>query len=424
MASARVVSVLLVCGVVIGRVRDQEAQRLTGPESSTEPFREHYIKATTSTSFIPYYAPGRLDRKPQENSSSIVSRDEKKKQRPTLQRRIGYSREEMYPLLIPVKFDVNPELVYPEQRSRSRSNPSDGPRQAPDSHPRLIMDKDFNIRFDNPYIVPVSKPLAFVLDSSVAGRSMVGAPYGNKMMIPFPVLVQARNPSPEEADYGQYRGPGEYVEHRSNDDDEFFPGESFGRHPPRKLGRNSKHWKNITSSYKETNGHKSVRTSSDDPNEEESLNESSDGPNVYPSKIFEDMYRSMPKYPVDSQESRERERPYDDTRRKYSKSKEGSTPPTKEPAKQRQRTRPTSKYAYSRQPVFSATSDLEWVTHVNSTASNSGEKVNSRVIIHDSDDVTTTTIDPLQPPEADLFHQPTTISPPEVEINKHYWRKV
>lgn len=405
-----------------GRVRDQEAH---GPAASTEALGGHYIRATTSTSFIPYNAPAALlDRKPQENSSSIVSRDEKKKeQRPILQRRLGYNREEMYPLLIPVKFDVNPDLVYPEQGSRSRSNPSDGPRQAPNSHPRLIMDKDFNIRFDNPYIVPVSKPLAFVLDSSVAGRSMVGAPYGNKMMIPFPVLVQARNPLPEEADYGQYSGPGEYVEHRSNDDDEFFPGESFGRHPPRKLGRNRKPWKNSTSSYKETNGPKSVRTS-DDPTEEEGFNESSDGPNVYPSKIFEDMYRSMPKYPVDSRESRERDRPYDDTRRKYSKSKEGSTPPTKEPAKQRQRARPTSKYAYSRQPVFSATSDLEWVTHINSTApkkpSNSDEKVNSRVI---SDDVTTTTIDPLQPPEADLFHQPTTISPAEVDINKHYWRE-
>lgn len=418
-------SVLLVCGVVTGRVRNQEAHRLQGPAASTEPLGGHFIRATTSTSFIPYNAPAALlDRKPQENSSSIVSRDEKKKKkRPTLQRRLGYSREEMYPLLIPVKFDVNPDLVYPEQRSRSRSNPSDDPRQAPNSHPRLIMDKDFNIRFDNPYIVPVSKPLAFVLDSSVAGRSMVGAPYGNKMMIPFPVLVQARNPLPEEADYGQYRGPGEYVEHRSNDDDEFFPGESFGRHPPRKLGRNRKPWKNGTSSYKETNGPKSVRTS-DDPTEEEGFNESSDGPNVYPSKIFEDMYRSMPKYPVDSRESRERDRPYDDTRRKYSKSKEGSTPPTKEPAKQRQRARPTSKHVYSRQPVFSATSDLEWVTHINSTApkkpSNSDEKVKSRVII---DDVTTTTIDPLQPPEADLFHQPTTISPADVDINKLYWRE-
>lgn len=421
-------SVLLVCGVVTGRVRDQEAHRLQGPAASTEPLGGHYIRATTSTSFIPYNAPAALlDRKPQENSSSIVSRDEKKKkQRPILQRRLGYNREEMYPLLIPVKFDVNPDLVYPEQRSRSRSNPSDGPRQAPNSHPRLIMDKDFNIRFDNPYIVPVSKPLAFVLDSSVAGRSMVGAPYGNKMMIPFPVLVQARNPLPEEADYGQYRGPDEYVEHRSNDDDEFFPGESFGRHPPRKLGRNRKPWKNSTSSYKEINGPKSVRTS-DDPTEEEGFNESSDGPNVYPSKIFEDMYRSMPKYHVDSRESRERDRPYDDTRRKYSKSKEGSTPPTKEPAKQRQRARPTSKYAYSRQPVFSATRDLEWVAHINSTApkkpSNSDEKVNSRVIIDDSDDVTTTTIDPLQPPEADLFRQPTTISPADVDINKHYWRE-
>lgn len=423
MASAGVVSVLLVCGwcgVVTGRVRDQEVQRLTAPGASTEP---HHIRATTSTSFIPYNAPVR---KPQENSSSIISRDEKKKQRPTLHRRIGYNTEDMYPLLIPVKFDVNPDRDYPEQRSRSRSYPSDGPRQAPNSHPRLIMDKDFNIRFDNPYIVPVSKPLAFVLDGSVAGRSMVGAPYGNKMMIPFPVLVQARNPLPEEGDYGQYRGPGEYVEHRSNDDDEFFPGESFGRHPPRKLSRNRKPWKNSTSSYKETNGPKSVRTSGD-PTEEEGFDESSDGPNVYPSKIFEDMYRSMPKYPVDSQESRERERerPYDDTRRKYSKSKEGSPPPTKEPAKQRQRARPTSKYAYSRQPVFSATSDLEWVAHINSTVtkkpSNSDEKVKSR---HGSDDVTTTTIDPLQPPGADLFHQPTTISPAEEEINEHYWREI
>lgn len=423
MASARVVSVLLVCGVVTGRVRDQGAKRLTGPGESTEPLGGHYIRATTSTSYIPYNAPGLLDRRPQENSSSTVSRDEKKKQRPTPQRRLGYNREEMYPLLIPVKFDVNPDLVYPEQRSRSRSNPPDGPRQAPNSHPRLIMDKDFNIRFDNPYIVPVSKPLAFVLDGSVAGRSMVGAPYGNKMMIPFPVLVQARNPLPEEGDYGQYRGPDEYVEHRSNDDDEFFPGESFGRHPPRKLSRNRKPWQNSTSSYKETNGPKSVRTS-DDPTEEEGFNESSDGPNVYPSKIFEDMYRSMPKYPVDSQESRERDRPYDDTRRKYSKSKDGSTPPTKEPAKQRQRPRPTSKYAYSRQPVFSATSDLEWVTHINSTASKKPSNSGERDIVHDSDDVTTTTIDPLQPPEADLFHQPTTISPAEVEINKHYWREV
>lgn len=416
MASARVVSVLLVCGVVSGRVREQEAE----PGPSSEPFGAggHYVRATTSTSFIPYNAPAAL--KSQQNSTSVLSRDDKKKKKqlPTLQRRIGYNQEEMYPLLIPVKFG-DPDLLYPEQRSRS--SPLEGSRQAPNSPPRLIMDKDFNIRFDNPYIVPVSKPLAFVLDSSVAGRSMAGGPYGNKMMIPFPVLVQARSPIPsEEAEYGPYRGPEEYVEHRSNDDDEFYPGQSFGRHPPRKLSRNRKPWKNSTSLYKETTTSSKGGRTHDDPTEEEGFNESSDGPNVYPSKIFEDMYRNMPKYPADSEESRERdrERPNDDTRRKYSKSKEGSTSPIKEPAKQRQRTRPTSKYSYSRQPVFSATSDLEWVTHINSTTTKKPSKSELRV------DVTTTTTDPLQPPEADLFHQPTTISPPEVEINKHYWREV
>lgn len=424
MASVTVVSVFIVCGVVsaggVGPVGKELAEyRPPREKTAASMYRPSgYLRATTMRSLlprvttmrtiIPYEFTEATSRRPQEKQ-----RVEKE---PPVQRRSRYEHGEMYPLFIPVKFDVNRDIFTDPRSRRVAEDPAHSPMRSP---PRLIMDKDFNIRFDNPYIVPVTKPLAFVLDGSDAqGRSLGEGPYKSKMMIPFPVLVQARSPTD---DYRDYREEDDGVEHRANNEDDFYLPETQERSAPRKANPSGKPWRNSTSEH---SGPRSTtdQRNPEDPNpnlepDEENFNES-DMPSVYPSKIFEEMYRSIPKYPLESTESREP--PYDETKRKYSKENSSSM---KEPPRQRPRVgRPVRKYPFGGH-VFSATSELEWVTHANSSKTRqlptTDDTLDGRIIIHDAEeDLTTTTIEPLQPPGR-LF---TSTTPKDVLISEQYWR--
>lgn len=429
MASVAVVSVFIVCGVVsaggsVGKElteyrppREKTAASMYRPSGylRATTMRTLLPRVTTMRSIIPYEFTESPSRRPLENTEK--KRVEKEKL-PPVQRRSRYEHGEMYPLFIPVKFDVNREVFTDPRSRRVAEDPAHSPMSNP---PRLIMDKDFNIRFDNPYIVPMTKPLAFVLDgSAMQGRSLGEGPYKSKMMIPFPVLVQARSPTD---DYRDYRDEEDGVEHRANTEDDFYLPDTQGRSPPRKASPGGKPWRNSTGEHSGPRGASERNPEDPKPNldpDEETFNES-DIPSVYPSKIFEEMYRSIPKYPLESTESRDsREHPYEETKRKYSKE---VSSPMKESPRQRPRVgRPVGNYPFGGH-VFSATSELEWVTHANSSKARqlptTDDPLNERIIIHDvEDDATTTTIGPLQPPG----RQYTSTTPKEVLISEQYWR--
>lgn len=430
--------VVVVSGVVLGVVRGENGDNNRGKtfEMVSNPFSGLYARppAKKSTEHFRFPHPGeRRSETPRLYSAKIRNEEEEELQH---KRKPRFSHGEMY--FLPVRFDLS------RNSFSDRSIRSDDYQPAPPS-PRLIMDKDFNIRFDNPYIIPLTKPLALVLDSAVKARQ--DGYSGEKMMIPFPVLVKTRKPLLEREGFRDYRDDDDVPEHRSNyDDEDLYLEDTSTRKPTKKAISVRKIKKNGTTTYHNSNNqnpkisHKAQSEQSDhqlvpegrivnrktnetvDQNQEDVLEDSSDEvtpTDTYPGKIFAEMYHKIPtypKYPFDSLESQE----FVSHKYEGSPTKKYVNEPTTEETKplQRPRVKSASKYPINSQ-MFSASTDFEWVTQANSTKArklpNNNETNNRRIIIHDvlEEPINTTT-----PPLI------STLSSQDINISEQFWRQI
>lgn len=285
----------------------------------------------------------------------------------------------MLPVLIPVRYN----LRRPHD-TLERSSGQDDPVS-----PRLVMDKYFNIKFDNPYVVPLTKPLAFILNSAPRARE-ARASGEEKMIIPYPVLTKTVD-EPRSAGCKD----DDVLEHRSNYE---VDADFFDESPPQNHKTSvsvSRPFKNTTTPFHRTNVHGdrpliySARGKyqyhyphySHDkyppkgvvPMPEYRYNSSfTDHPDVYPSKIFADMYRTM-KPSMLSAESRERDSFY----RQYDKRRH--TQDDKLNAKVN---------SLFRGQTFSASNGLQWVTAVNSSDATKHDKT---IVIYDVTEAPSTT---------------------------------
>lgn len=355
MATIAVVSVLLVSSVVYGRVHDYS--------------KESAAKGLLHLNFL---YPGRRAR--QEHGFLKIEREDGGR----TGSKIGHT---ILPVFIPVRYDLRRkgalERIATEDESVS---------------PRLVMDEDFNIKFDNPNIMPLTKPLAFILNSGANSRE--GRNEENeKMMIPFPVLVEAREGTKDCRD-------DDVLEHRSNYDDnnDYHDNNENPQLYRKKIMPAYRYMKNGTTTYHKTNippvrdffypirGKKYLETSNynrgvptgrtrDIYNTSSREHQSLD---VYPSKIFADMYRTLPKQALESVESQEVEDYYHYDKRRHA-----------EEVKEK----PDHRRPYRGQS-FSASTDLHWITNGNSTNMKNSNKDLKSFVIYDVTEPpeTTTTV--------------------------------
>lgn len=372
MAAVAVVSVLLVIGIAYGR---------------DEHSRESVTRGLLHLDFL---YPGRKVRQ-----DHGFSKDEREKE----DRSGAKIKHTVLPVFIPVRYDLRKHSPL-ERRVTEDDSVS----------PRLVMDEDFNIKFDNPYIVPLTKPLAFILNSDAHARE--NRPEDDeKLMVPFPVLVKAREGKGDCRD-------DDVLEHRTNYDDHYGDDDDDDRNfknenPPhyRKVNPNYRYLKNGTTTFHKTNSptgrHYPTRAKNypeptyyksgipPERNYEYNHNSSREyqSLDVYPSKIFADMYRSIPKHALESEESQETDDYFQYDKRRHAEHSN-------------QKIKPSSRHPY-RGHAFSASTDLHWVTNGNLTKTKKTNEELSNIVIYDV----------TEPPEpkATVATSTTTTDRPETD---------